>query len=86
MLFIGIEILSIPLYILSGSDKKNLKGNEAALKYFLMGSFSTGIMLMGIALLYGSAGTFMLEKAGGNQMLSYLDALGMVLIFIALVF
>jgi NADH-quinone oxidoreductase subunit N len=86
MLFIGIEILSIPLYILSGSDKKNLRGNEAALKYFLMGSFSTGIMLMGIALLYGSAGTFMLEKAGGNQMLSYLDALGMVLIFIALSF
>ncbi|MGZ4091172.1 MAG: proton-conducting transporter transmembrane domain-containing protein, partial [Bacteroidia bacterium] len=36
MLFIGIEILSIPLYILTGSDKRNLKSNEAALKYFLM--------------------------------------------------
>jgi NADH-quinone oxidoreductase subunit N len=44
ILFIGIEIISIPLYILTGSDKRNLKGNEAALKYFLMGSFSTGIM------------------------------------------
>ena len=41
MLFIGIEILSIPLYILTGSDKKNLFSNEASLKYFLMGSFST---------------------------------------------
>jgi len=40
MLFLGIEILSIPLYILTGSDKRNLKSNEAALKYFLMGSFS----------------------------------------------
>src|SRR5690606_21887276 len=51
-LFLGIEIISIPLYILTGADKKNLKSNEAALKYFLMGSFSTGIMLMGIALIY----------------------------------
>lgn len=58
MLFLGIEILSIPLYILTGSDKKNLKSNEAALKYFLMGSFSTGLMLMGIALVYGATGTF----------------------------
>ncbi|MCW3078741.1 NADH-quinone oxidoreductase subunit N [Segetibacter sp.] len=86
MLFIGIEILSIPLYILTGSDKKNLKGNEAALKYFLMGSFSTGIMLMGIAMLYGSGGTFMLENVVKNGIVSYLSALGMVLIFIALCF
>src|SRR5207253_4178052 len=53
MLFLGIEIMSIPLYILTGSDKLNLKSNEASLKYFLMGAFSTGIMLMGIAFLYG---------------------------------
>jgi NADH-quinone oxidoreductase subunit N len=58
MLFLGIEIISIPLYILTGSDKKNLKSNEASLKYFLMGAFSTGLMLMGIALIYGSTGTF----------------------------
>ncbi len=61
MLFLGIEIISIPLYILTGSDKRNLKSNEASLKYFLMGSFSTGLMLMGIALVYGASatGTFM---------------------------
>jgi NADH-quinone oxidoreductase subunit N len=58
ILFLGIEILSIPLYILAGSDKRSLKSNEAALKYFLMGSFSTGLMLMGIALVYGATGTF----------------------------
>lgn len=57
-LFLGIEILSIPQYILAGSDKRNLKSSEASLKYFLMGSFSTGILLMGIALLYGAMGTF----------------------------
>jgi NADH-quinone oxidoreductase subunit N len=61
MLFLGIEIISIPLYILTGSDKRNLKSNEASLKYFLMGAFSTGIMLMGITLLYGLAGSFNLE-------------------------
>ena len=60
MLFLGIEIMSIPLYILTGSDKRNLKSNEASLKYFLMGAFSTGLMLMGIALIYGgnSLGSF----------------------------
>ncbi|OLY91556.1 NADH dehydrogenase subunit N [Cnuella takakiae] len=62
MLFLGIEIMSIPLYILAGSDKRNLKSNEASLKYFLMGSFSTGIMLMGIALCYGAAGSFNLTS------------------------
>ncbi len=62
MLFLGIEIISIPLYILTGSDKKNLKSNEASLKYFLMGSFSTGIMLMGIALIYGARGSFFIDS------------------------
>jgi NADH-quinone oxidoreductase subunit N len=63
MLFLGIEIISIPLYILTGSDKRNLKSNEAALKYFLMGSFSTGVMLLGIAFLYGASntGTFFID-------------------------
>lgn len=58
ILFIGIEIISIPLYILTGSDKRNLKSNEASLKYFLLGSFSTGLMLMGITFIYGAQGTF----------------------------
>jgi len=61
MLFLGIEIISIPLYILTAADKPNLKSNEAGLKYFLMGSFSTGIMLMGIALVYGATGTFFIS-------------------------
>src|SRR5690606_11205183 len=52
ILFLGIEILSIPQYVLAGSDKKNLKSSEASLKYFLMGAFSTGFMLMGITLLF----------------------------------
>ena len=61
ILFLGIEIISIPLYILTGSDKRNLKSNEASLKYFLLGSFSTGLMLMGIALIYGNSGSFAID-------------------------
>jgi NADH-quinone oxidoreductase subunit N len=73
ILFLGIEIMSIPLYILTGSDKRSLKSNEASLKYFLMGSFSTGLMLMGIALIYGASGTFQTDVIGlstsGNSVL-----------------
>jgi NADH-quinone oxidoreductase subunit N len=58
MLFVGLEILSVSMYVLTGSDKRNLKSNEAALKYFLMGSFATGILLFGIVLLYGATGSF----------------------------
>lgn len=87
MLFIGIEIISIPLYILTGSDKRNLKSNEASLKYFLMGSFSTGIMLMGIALLYGTNGSFSVDRVAREiQPLTYLEALGLILIFVSLSF
>lgn len=57
-LFLGIEILSIPLYVLAGSRRDDLASNEAALKYFLMGSFATGILLFGMALVYGATGSF----------------------------
>ena len=91
MLFLGIEILSIPLYILTGADKRNLKGNEASLKYFLMGAFSTGIMLMGIALLYGGTGNFNVDS-GHSQIiqeggaLTILGPLGLLFIFISMAF
>jgi len=61
MLFIGIEIMSVSLYILAGIKKNDFASNEAALKYFLMGAFSTGFLLFGIALIYGATGSFSLE-------------------------
>ena len=61
MLFIGIEIMSVSSYILAGIRKKDVASNEAALKYFLMGAFSTGFLLFGITLLYGATGSFDLE-------------------------
>ncbi len=62
MLFLGIEILSLCLYVLAGSRKNSLLSNEAAFKYFLMGSFATGFLLMGIALVYGATGSFHINK------------------------
>ena len=58
MLFLGLETLSIAMYILAGSDKRNPRSHEAALKYFLMGAFATGILLFGVAMLYGATGSF----------------------------
>ncbi|HZK63350.1 MAG TPA: NADH-quinone oxidoreductase subunit N [Puia sp.] len=89
MLFIGIEIISIPLYILTGSDKRNLKSNEAALKYLLLGAFSTGLMLLGIAFLYGASekGSFFLDElAIGRSAASPLLMAGLLLITSSLAF
>src|ERR1700761_4143536 len=61
MLFIGIEIMSVSLYILAGIKKNDFASNEASLKYFLMGAFSTGFLLFGIALIYGATGSFNLQ-------------------------
>jgi len=87
MLFLGIEIISIPLYILTGTDKRNLKSNEASLKYFLMGSFSTGLMLMGITLLYGMSGSFDLATiAKASEKANALYTGGIVLLIISMAF
>ncbi|MDP4291595.1 MAG: NADH-quinone oxidoreductase subunit N, partial [Bacteroidota bacterium] len=69
MLFIGIETLSIPLYVLAGAKKFSLRSNEASFKYFLMGAFSSAILLMGIALVYGSTSSFDMQVIA-NQMVS----------------
>lgn len=57
MIFIGLETMSICLYVLAGLIKEEKTGAEAALKYFLLGAFSTGFLLYGMALLYGATGT-----------------------------
>jgi len=91
MLFIGMETLSISLYILAGSKKFDPASNEAAMKYFLTGSFSTGFLLFGIALVYGASGSFNLAAIN-----SYINAntgalpnifmVGMLFIFIGMAF
>ncbi|MBK7212262.1 MAG: NADH-quinone oxidoreductase subunit N [Bacteroidales bacterium] len=91
MLFIGIETLSISMYVLAGSKKFDNLAKEASMKYFLMGSFASGFLLFGIALLYGSAGSFNLEAIGlyatshANDLPKMFYA-GMLLTLIGLVF
>ncbi|MEZ5172615.1 MAG: NADH-quinone oxidoreductase subunit N [Bacteroidia bacterium] len=90
MLFVGIEILSIALYILAGSRRMNLHSNEASLKYFLMGSFASGFLLFGIALMYGTAGSFDLVRiadfVNGNEHLPLTFITGVLLIMIGFAF
>ncbi len=92
MLFIGIEIMSVSLYILAGIKKKSAASNEASLKYFLMGAFSTGFLLFGITLLYGATGSFDLENiknyvlAGATAGLSPMFYIGLLLLLVGLSF
>jgi NADH-quinone oxidoreductase subunit N len=91
MLFLGIEILSIPVYVLAGANRKSLKSNESAFKYFLMGAFASGILLFGMAFVYGATGSFDATeiaeyfKAMETSMPTYFS-LGMLLIIFALSF
>jgi NADH-quinone oxidoreductase subunit N len=55
--FLGLELMSIPIYVLAGFDRRKLRSNESAMKYFLIGSFASAVMLYGIALLYGATGS-----------------------------
>lgn len=89
MFFIGLEVLSISLYILAGSKRKDIRSNEAAMKYFLMGSFASGILLFGIALVYGASGSFSLGEIAnyaGNSKVDPIFHIGVVMILIAMLF
>ncbi len=91
-IFLGLEVLSIGLYILAGIFRNNLKSNEAGLKYFLLGAFSTGFLLYGIALTYGATGTTRLAgiasyiSANGDVTSSPLLLAGMVLMAVGFLF
>jgi len=90
MLFLGIEIVSISLYIMAGSRKFDVRSNEAGFKYFLMGAFASAILVFGIALLYGAAGSFELAKvasyASSTGMESPMFLTGTLLVLVALLF
>lgn len=91
MLFLGIEIISIPMYVLAGSKKNSLSSNEAAIKYFMMGAFATGILLFGIALVYGATGTFNIYEIAGfvnnsRPQAPLIFSVGVLLVLIGLCF
>src|SRR5467141_2588833 len=84
--FIGLEMSSISSYILAGYRRDSLKASEAAMKYFLLGSFATAFFLYGIALVYGATGTTMLDKMVNTDASSPLLKLGLAMILIGLGF
>ncbi len=90
MLFIGIEILSISLYVMAGSRKYTGQSNEASLKYFLLGSFASGFLLLGIALIYGTTGRLDLpgirNYISANPDLPFLCVLGIMMIIAGMAF
>ena len=89
MFFLGIEILSIALYVLAASDRLNLKSNEAGMKYFLMGSFASGIILFGICMIYGAMGSFDVSDIAAMSQSAELPVwfpIGIVLLTIGMLF
>ena len=83
--FLGLEVMSVAIYVLAGYNRGNAASAEAALKYFLIGAFASGFLLYGIALTYGATGTTNLsligaQLAGGR--LSLMAALGLGLLLI----
>ena len=64
MVFVGLETLSVSLYVLAGQRRSQASSLEAALKYFLLGAFATGFLLYGVALIYGATGTLQLREIG----------------------
>ena len=89
MFFLGIEVLSIALYVLAASDRLNLKSNEAGMKYFLMGSFASGIILFGICMIYGAMGSFDVSDIAAMSQSAELPVwfpIGIVLLTIGMLF
>ncbi len=89
IVFMGLELMSICFYVLAGINRRKSSANEASLKYFLLGSFATGFIVYGIALIYGSAGSTSIDNiiTNFNTLSSnILFVAGMLLFFIGLSF
>jgi len=91
MMFVGLEILSVALYVLAGISRREEKSEESAIKYFLLGAFASGFLLYGIAMIYGATGSLSLEFlniawATGDSTTRTLIGFGLGLLFVGLGF
>jgi len=88
-IFVALELLSIPAYMLAGWRKRDLRSNEAALKYYLLGVLSSAVMLYGMSLVFGATGTTVLEDISmelGGDASEPLVALGIFFIVVGFAF
>lgn len=92
MIFLALEMMSLPIYALVGLKKYNTRAGESAIKYLLLGGFSSGFLLLGISFLYGSTGNLVVSEVMKNlsfeqmNITSLLSGLGLILVFIGLAF
>jgi NADH-quinone oxidoreductase subunit N len=86
MIFLGIETMSICLYVLAGLINERKTGAEASLKYFLLGAFSTGFLLYGMALLYGATGSLSLPEIAQAASSSMMFVAGAALLLVGFFF
>ena len=84
IIFLGVELMSIAAYVLVGINRSSVRSAEAALKYFLLGAFSTGFLLYGIALIYGATGTTSIPEIGVRIVTYSLAGHSMLLIGVGL--
>jgi NADH-quinone oxidoreductase subunit N len=84
-IFLGLETMSISIYILAGMMREDRRSVESAFKYFLLGAFATGFLLYGIALIYGATGSFLLKDVA-SQISSQKDLLRSPMLLMSLVF
>lgn len=89
VMFIALELMSIPLYVLAGSGIDRARGREASLKYFLMGAFASGFLLYGMSLTYGAFGSLRYDELAKTVSINPNDHfvhIGMALVFIGFFF
>ena len=84
VLFLGLETMSVSVYVLVGMNRRSARSAEGALKYFLLGAFSTAFLLYGIALVYGATGSTNLSEIGGRIGALSLGGSPMLMVGIAL--
>jgi NADH-quinone oxidoreductase subunit N len=79
LIFVALEIMSIPLYVLAGMDLRRRESGEAAMKYFVLGAFSSAIFVYGIALVYGATGSTNLPQIAGYLATNIVTSNGVLL-------
>ncbi len=85
-LFVSLEILSVSLYILTGFNRRQLASAEGSLKYFLLGAFSSGFFLYGLALLYADTGSTQLAEIAARETSGFLILIGLGLLLVGFFF